>query len=302
MSELLQDLLAALLTRTSLVRLVVFASLTGSAYLTMRIHAVYQWEQHVASEVKELGGNVVFEYTGPKALPQSAQDRLPYLRRIQSMTLIGQDVPEDRFAKLEALTILEDLWLDHAQFGDLSLAHLKGKASLRRIALRHTSVGEGIEHLHGLSGLEELDLNYTQVTDAGLVQIGKLSNLKRLNLYDTRITDAGLESLSQLPKLTHLQIGRTQITDAGLQSLKRLKTLELLDLTDSPVTDDGIVQLKELYRLESLILSGTAVSDAGLEYLKKLPRLTTVRLSYTRVTRAGRSALRAALPLCRVIR
>jgi hypothetical protein len=52
-----------------------------------------------------------------------------------------------------------------------------------------------LKHLKGLSSLQILDLNGTQVTDAGLEHLKGLTGLKYLSLTQTQVTGPGLEHL-----------------------------------------------------------------------------------------------------------
>ena len=55
-----------------------------------------------------------------------------------------------------------------------------------------------------LAKVTRLDLNDTQITDAGLTEVAKLQQLTRLYLDYTKITDAGLKDVAKLQKLTTL--------------------------------------------------------------------------------------------------
>jgi hypothetical protein len=46
-----------------------------------------------------------------------------------------------------------------------------------------------------LTGLRELDLSGTAVTDAGLADLARLTGLKRLYLWDTDVTESGGQRL-----------------------------------------------------------------------------------------------------------
>ena len=76
---------------------------------------------------------------------------------------------------------------------------------------------EGIVHL---TGLEELYLSGTRLTDGALNRIASLTNLKRLYLYQTDITDGGLAYLLHLPALVSLTSSGNAITEAGLAALR----------------------------------------------------------------------------------
>ena len=79
-----------------------------------------------------------------------------------------------------------------------------------------------------MTQLEELHLEYTQVTDAGLERIAGLTQLRWLDLSYTRVTDAGLKNLKQLVRLADLRLIGTQAAGKGLVHLKELRQLDYL--------------------------------------------------------------------------
>ena len=52
-------------------------------------------------------------------------------------------------------------------------------------------------HLSGLTNLQYLHLQGTQITDAGLVHLKGMTNLEKLRLEDTQVTDAGVAELQK---------------------------------------------------------------------------------------------------------
>lgn len=76
-------------------------------------------------------------------------------------------------------------------------------------------------HLKHLSGLQELYLSNTSVTDEGLWQLAALHGLRRLYIYHTAITDAGLLYLSELCELKWLTCSGTAITEWGLNRFRQ---------------------------------------------------------------------------------
>ena len=64
-------------------------------------------------------------------------------------------------------------------------------------------------HLKGLKSLQILDLESTNVTDAGLEHLKGLSQLRELYLGNTKVTDEGVQKLKQaLPKCKVYTYGR----------------------------------------------------------------------------------------------
>ena len=70
---------------------------------------------------------------------------------------------------------------------------------LQRIGLQGANVTDaGLEHLHGMTSLEHLDLlNNMRVTDAGIEHLGGLINLRWLSLEGTQVTSEGVEKLQE---------------------------------------------------------------------------------------------------------
>lgn len=98
--------------------------------------------------------------------------------------------------------------------------------------------------LGSLTNLEFLNLNYTQVTDAGLERVKGLNKLTSVGLVSTQVTDAGLEHLNGLTRLETLGLLDTQVTDAGLEHLKGLTSLRVLWLHNTQVTAEGRAMLR----------------------------------------------------------
>jgi len=79
---------------------------------------------------------------------------------------------------------------------------------------------DALLHLIHLSGLEELYLSNTTITDAGLQRLSGLSGLQRLYIYHTSISDNGLEILTKLKNLKWLTCSGTGITEDGLNRFR----------------------------------------------------------------------------------
>ena len=155
----------------------------------------------------------------------------------------------------------------------------------------------GVENLHGLHQLEEIELGDTQISDAGLVHLCACA-LQKLGVAGTKITAAGLEHLDESCPAwldladtpigddalalagecanlrTESLCGSAKIGDQGIAQLHRLKHLESLDVNGcTGVTDEGVAVIARLPQLKTLSLSGTKISDAGLAELEKMSAL-----------------------------
>ncbi len=104
-------------------------------------------------------------------------------------------------------------------------------------------------------------------SDAEMTKIGHLSGLEQLDLGGSPVTDAGLSCVSNLSNLRGLALDGAAITDAGLMQLRRLHRLRFLVLRNNAVTNVGLKHLKGLSHLELLDLNGTQTSQAGRQEL-----------------------------------
>ena len=109
----------------------------------------------------------------------------------------------------------------------------------------------------------------TDVSNAGLDHLKGLTNLQELRLFGTQVSDAGLAHLKGLSKLQTLDLGYTQVSDEGLAHLKGLTNLQTLRLDLTQVTDADLVHLKGLTNLRNLALQRTQVTDSGVKKLQK---------------------------------
>jgi internalin A len=53
-----------------------------------------------------------------------------------------------------------------------------------------------------------------------LEHLTKLPNLQDIRLDNTFVSDAGLDQLKRLPLLQHLTLGETKVSDAGVRGLQ----------------------------------------------------------------------------------
>ena len=130
----------------------------------------------------------------------------------------------------------------------------------------------------------QVDLRFSEVSDAGLERFKGLPRLQTLDLYGTEVSDAGLQYLKGLTRLKSLDLNSTKVSDAGLEHLKGLTQLQVLDLSSTNVSDTGLEHLKRLTQLQRLYLMYAKVGDTGMEHLKGLGQLQTLD------SRAPRSA------------
>jgi tetratricopeptide (TPR) repeat protein len=185
---------------------------------------------------------------------------------------------------------------------------------------------DGLPCFTKLSGLHDIDLHSSKVTDKGMdCLLSSLKSLYVINLGRTHITNntlsqlvktsapiidldlsntdidekAGFE-LKQLPLLTGLSLVGTKMSDTTVKQLTALKHLESLNLSKTLITDESGPYIAQLGNLKKLSLSDTNTSDTILKSVVKLRRLENLNLSRTRLTDDGLNYL-TNLPSLKVL-
>lgn len=73
-----------------------------------------------------------------------------------------------------------------------------------------------------------------------------------------------------------------------------------LSIQSTKAGDDTLRSIGRLSKFRILYADITHVTDAGLKHIEKLDQLNYINLQKTQVTDAGITALRQALPNCRI--
>jgi Leucine-rich repeat (LRR) protein len=84
---------------------------------------------------------------------------------------------------------------------------------------------EILESLKGMTGLQELDLNGTQVTDSGLKILKDFPLLQTLRLAKTKITDNGFhDTLFAKASLMQLDLRDTRVGRATIEAWRNARS------------------------------------------------------------------------------
>jgi len=174
--------------------------------------------------------------------------------------------------------------------GDARLKPVTHLTGLKELVLDNTDITDGgMSMLSSFPSLEELGLN-SRVTDRGMVHVAQLTSLKRLYFpMQTKVSSAGLQHISKLTALEELYLGQG-IGDAGLAYLRGLPHLTYLCLYGPGFTDTGMVYVKEVpsLRIFSVHENLSRITDAGLVHIAELPNLELLCLHGMRgITDAG---------------
>jgi hypothetical protein len=168
---------------------------------------------------------------------------------------------------------------------DKLLARLAGQPWLESLDIQFTDITEiGMIRLQGLARLEALDLAYTAVTDTAMKAVGGLSSLKILALNDTAITDVGLSELRHCDQLERLYCGGSHITGSAFADFQQMRYLQALLLHGTQLNDEGLGHVSGLQNLRILSVAETAVTDQGAKALSRLRSLQELDLGCTHVS------------------
>jgi Leucine-rich repeat (LRR) protein len=250
------------------------------------------------------------------------------LPNLRAFSLSGNRVTKDGLKYLAKMTQLQELTLIDTPVGDRDLKYLGGLTNLRKLNLSqymnvfggnlekmelafdpegHLTMGvrlkkeitdAGLEHLHGMSRLEELNLCGTMITDMGLKTLTSCKALRSLNLCKTRVSDRGLVYLREMPELRSLDLEDTDVTDLGLVDVRRLQKLRSLRLGHfrTQITDAGLGHLAGL-ELQELELQGPGITDEGMMAIGRLHELRKLSLNNTKISDRGLELLGRSVAL-----
>lgn len=160
------------------------------------------------------------------------------------------------------------------QRGDLGLVGTVSE--LVELNLDYTNVDDAmLMELPEMSCLETLRLSSTHVTDDGLKSLSRFPNMQSLWLMENEIDGPGLAQLRHVPKLASLKV-QTRRGDEVLPHLECLRELRMLSIC-APLTNAGMVRLSRLPKLRYLSLVGTDVRASGIAHLAGCAKLAELR-------------------------
>lgn len=198
---------------------------------------------------------------------------LAKLADLEHLNLWGMQVQPEHLKPLTALEKLQYLTLNCAFHDDQVLEVLGQLPRLRQLP-HHPQTDRGLQHIAGLTQLEELVCK-GQITDDGLAHLAGMTKLQSLFLDSLPISDRGLTHLRGMTAMKTLGVYNTNITDAGVANLGGMTQLESLLLHDTPITDAALRHLSRCTRLNWIELSGTKTTGMGFGYLDPATPLET---------------------------
>lgn len=108
---------------------------------------------------------------------------------------------------------------------------------VQNLNLQGTQISdESLGQIKNIDSLRTLDLTGTKISDRGLSFIGRMKNLEVLLLNGTQVTDNGVANLAATPKLCRIGLRDTKVSGVGLQRMGGNRSLRYLDIMNTDVT------------------------------------------------------------------
>lgn len=227
--------------------------------------------------------------------------KMPRLERL--------DLTETKFspADLEYLrhSPVQELRLGGSSVSDAALAYLAEMPALTKLSLEYTTVSDrGMVSLFRSKSLKYLTLDRCSgISDKTLIALAESpslrSNIETLGLEDCEITDVGVEAMSRLPKLWGLNLNHANFRPY-LGSLVKLKSLGSLDLGRNALMDSDLAVLPRIQSLTVLDISNNNLTGNCRPYLERCRKLSMLFMAGFNVSPYEKDRLQKSLAKCTI--
>ncbi len=146
--------------------------------------------------------------------------KLKGLTNLESLSLYSaHKITDEGLAPLAAFAKLKELTITDGKIEGRGLAPI---TTLTSLSLENNPVDDaGVEIIVRNKQLTDLNLSDTKITDKALELIGhSLPRLTELQLQHTQVTDAGIVELKPLPHLREVDASGSQVTEAAARDFK----------------------------------------------------------------------------------
>ena len=198
-------------------------------------------------------------------------------KKLHTVTLHYVNCPHGGLTQLSKLPKLRELKLSSDQIDDLGLKSLSESESLESLEIYGKSnrwSDGGTRFLYRMKRLRSLCIHAPQLTSECLLGLEKSARLEML-LVPRQITDEGLVSIGKAVTLRELDFSNCRkISDAGIDHLLSLQELRVFKADNTRLTREAVLKLAKLPKLQRISLVQTSIRKGGvLESLKTFPEL-----------------------------
>lgn len=143
---------------------------------------------------------------------------------LETLNLGHSQITMAGLESIKKLTSLKKLDLTFDRLKDKSLSYLQGLTNLEQLTLnRNPGIkGPGLRHLKKMKQLRLLELLSARAGDRQLHILASLPNLETLDLQYTQTSNAGLLQLKDFPKLAVVRVFRSKVTKNGVERLNKV--------------------------------------------------------------------------------
>lgn len=193
----------------------------------------------------------------------------------QSLVAMYQGTPDSK-AILDALggNAAQENYEKELTVTNEQIDELRSDRPLEELVLAGSQLSaEAWQRVMQQTGLEWLDVSFSNATTADLKVIAKFKSLERLSVEGTAVDSQLLDSLRVLPKLAEIDLTGCAIDDTGLKKLAKLPQLSTLWLGKTQITDDSLDTLAAMSKLTFVDIQDSKVTPAAwADFLKRNPR------------------------------
>lgn len=221
--------------------------------------------------------------------------------------LISSDGDDQKVTDVSKLPnrmyVIKHVYLQNLHDSAEFVEKVAGLSNLEYLDIQNSDISDNdLKLLVNSDRLRNLVLKNTKISNAALSHIARIKSLERLNLSHTAITDDVMSELGHLPNLSGLFIPGTAITDEGIKNLcqNAPPRFQEITLSTTKITDNAIVELQKLGTISSLSLLSTNITDACVDELVKFKRLKFLEIRRTNLSTASLNRLKEALPDCEI--
>jgi serine/threonine protein kinase len=200
-----------------------------------------------------LGAKVQILINGVPSDPRNMPESGPFFVRSIDFFECGNHnegrrmITDAEVANLAGLKEINHLRLPHTQITDIGLKEIGTLTSLRALDLTEAKITDaGLPKLAPLNEVTSLRLSGTLITNAGVSRIVRLfpKVSEPLDLNDTNVSDAGIAHLKDAGFLRYVGLNGTDVGDRGVAQLAAIPRVAGVQLIGSRLTAAGVAQLK----------------------------------------------------------
>ncbi len=153
------------------------------------------------------------------------------------------------------------------------MGYLAVLQSLKRLSLEFTRVTEaGLIYLLALPVLDDIVIDMQKIDVVPLLNAGGSRFFRKethLDLIGQGLDDSQINFVTDCKKLSLLMLNKNNITGPGLAGLRGLRHLVQLWIEDNPFNSTAVENILALRHLKELTVRGTGISSEDIEKLKQ---------------------------------